>query len=65
MLRFLQVRALRRFALAMLATLGIAAVNFGPGDPNLVHHDEERVPLSQLTGAEAALLRWVAGSRDA
>jgi succinyl-diaminopimelate desuccinylase len=45
---------------ARFADLGIAAVNFGPGDPNLAHHDEERCPVAQLADAEAALLRWLA-----
>jgi succinyl-diaminopimelate desuccinylase len=45
---------------AFFSTLSIPAVNFGPGDPNWAHHDQERCPVQQLVGAEAALLRWLA-----
>ncbi|WP_282071532.1 succinyl-diaminopimelate desuccinylase [Janibacter hoylei] len=45
---------------ARFSALGIPAVNFGPGDPNLAHHDEERCPVEQITAAEAAVLRWLA-----
>ena len=43
-----------------VSALGIPAVNFGPGDPNLAHHDEERCPVEQIETAEAAVLRWLA-----
>jgi succinyl-diaminopimelate desuccinylase len=45
---------------ARFSALGIPAVNYGPGDPNLAHMDDESCPVAQYTDAEAALLRWLA-----
>ncbi|MEW1953841.1 succinyl-diaminopimelate desuccinylase [Terrabacter sp. NPDC080008] len=45
---------------ARFSALGIPAVNYGPGDPNLAHMDDERCPVEQYTQAEAAMLRWLA-----
>ncbi|GAC1445241.1 MAG: succinyl-diaminopimelate desuccinylase [Mycobacteriales bacterium] len=41
---------------ARFAALGIPAVNFGPGDPNLAHTREESVEIAKI-GACAELLR--------
>ena len=44
---------------ARFGQLGIPAVNFGPGDPNLAHKVDERVELSAVLDAEAALTRFL------
>ncbi|WP_300265830.1 succinyl-diaminopimelate desuccinylase [Microbacterium sp.] len=44
---------------ARFSALGIPAVNYGPGDPHLAHHDEERVPIAQITAVEQGLRAWL------
>ncbi|HVB27276.1 MAG TPA: succinyl-diaminopimelate desuccinylase, partial [Mycobacteriales bacterium] len=41
------------------AQLGIPAVNFGPGDPNLAHSREESVELSRITDCERLLRQYL------
>lgn len=44
---------------ARFAELGIPAVNFGPGDPNLAHKRDENVRVSLIGDCERALLAYL------
>ncbi len=44
---------------ARFSALGIPAVNFGPGDPNKAHADDENVPVGQIYACESALRTWL------
>jgi succinyl-diaminopimelate desuccinylase len=46
---------------ARFAALGVAAVNYGPGDPNLAHRSDERIEVAQITAVTAVLRRYLAG----
>lgn len=48
---------------ARFSAMGIPAVNYGPGDPNLAHMDDEQCPVDHLVVAEAAMRRWLEGGR--
>lgn len=44
---------------ARFGQLGIPALNFGPGDPNLAHKPEEHVSVAAVLAAEDALVRFL------
>jgi succinyl-diaminopimelate desuccinylase len=46
---------------ARFAALGVPALNYGPGDPNLAHARDERVELSKIRAGADVLRRWLLG----
>lgn len=49
---------------AQFTTLGIPAVNFGPGDPLLAHKADEHVPVAQLIEVEKVLVDWLSTAQS-
>jgi succinyl-diaminopimelate desuccinylase len=47
---------------ARFSSLGIPAVNYGPGDPSLAHADNENVPVGHLFDCEVGLRRWLSAN---
>jgi succinyl-diaminopimelate desuccinylase len=46
---------------ARFSGLGVPAVNFGPGNPSLAHHDDERCLAAQIQECERVLRTWLSG----
>lgn len=44
---------------ARLGAMGIPAVNYGPGDPELAHADNEHCPVSQMHQCRDGLAAWL------
>lgn len=44
---------------ARFGALGIPAVNYGPGDPELAHTDNENCPVSDIHACRTALKAWL------
>ena len=43
----------------LLAELGMPAVNYGPGDPEVAHSRGEHVPVAQIAEVESRLRTWL------
>lgn len=44
---------------ARFSALGVPAVNYGPGDPNKAHADDESVPVAQIESCYLGLKAWL------
>lgn len=44
---------------ARFSALGVPAVNYGPGDPNKAHADDENCPVEQIYACEEGLRAWL------
>jgi succinyl-diaminopimelate desuccinylase len=47
---------------ARFSALGVPAVNYGPGDPNLAHKRDEHCSLTAIAEVEERLRAWLTGS---
>jgi|SRR5690606_26621661 succinyl-diaminopimelate desuccinylase len=47
---------------ARFSALGVPAVNYGPGDPNLAHQKGEYVTLEKIVESERAMRTWLTGA---
>jgi succinyl-diaminopimelate desuccinylase len=46
---------------ALFSSLGVPAVNYGPGDPPLAHTRDEYTPVEQVRQVESGLRAWLTG----
>jgi succinyl-diaminopimelate desuccinylase len=46
---------------ARFAALGLPAVNYGPGDPQLAHAPDEHVDVAQIAACETTMEAWLTG----
>jgi succinyl-diaminopimelate desuccinylase len=46
---------------ARFTSIGVPAVNFGPGDPLIAHSRDEFVPVADLRSVESGLRAWLTG----
>ncbi|PSL01851.1 succinyldiaminopimelate desuccinylase [Haloactinopolyspora alba] len=47
---------------ARFDALGVPAVNYGPGDPQLAHADDERVTVAEIDTCEDRMRGWLTGA---
>ena len=47
---------------ARFTGLGMPALNYGPGDPQLAHHDDEQVDVNEIEACEQHLRAWLSSS---
>lgn len=49
---------------ARFSTLGVPAVNYGPGDPLYAHKQDEHVRVQEIVDCETTLRAWLTGSGE-